>query len=1049
MRVFLLIFFLIPNLIFAQISFDHITVDQGLSQSGVNDFDQDKQGYLWIATRDGLNKYDGQNFEIFRNKRSDSTSIGNNNIWSLEIDDQDNIWLGTIAGLSCFDAERSRFYNYTNPEYQYKFPNTSDITFNGDSVIIGTHEGVFIFLRSSKRWISIDSFQNVRINAIEKLSNGQILIASEIGAYIFENAGVKQVLGDVISDVRDIFVYEEGVLLGDETRIFKFNQNLTLTDEIEIYSDDKFSLMDIICDGSGNFWVAYKGVRIIDKDFSNVKVYSHDEIDPKSLNSNFTSTIYKTRDGSIWVGTNGAGINKYDPNSLKFNTVTHNPFDNRFLSSGYVSGFYHDKYLYVGLVDEIDVFDISTYPAKKIKTIDFKDVRPERIYKIIPFDNKFLIGSEHTLLVMDGDQYEPVTVGFSINDIQQISDHHYLIISSDSVNRIKIYNTKLNEIKDVVHDDIKELLYSALVETDQIWVGGGRGLYKFSKDLESYEYYSGENGEFTFQVKCITRDKEGKLWIGTWGEGLYIFDETKNTLIPFKLNNELPNSTIYGILEDDAGNLWFSSNNGLMCYFKEDQSIKHYTYEDGLQSNEFNTASYLKLNDGTLVFGGIKGFSYFHPQSIASQNQNQIQFVEEIQINEIPIDYHDTQNKGIQILESDILKVQINTIDFNSNSKIEYRYKLNENDEFIEIGNVKVIKLSNLKAGDYQLKINSTNSSGTWSDDFITLEIIVSEKLIYRPWFIFLCISILLMGAILFNRIRNINLEKRANLLEEAIRQRTDEISRQNKDILQKNKELYRQRKELIELKDSLEDRVQNRTKDLEKKNKDLKYKNEQLEQFSYISSHNLKGPLASMKGLMNLLKVTDDNNEEEILDKLNLSIEKLDSIVTDLSKIIDLREDNRQFDLLSIKEVLGTVISDLDQEIRESDFEIQIADFNDYKIKGVKAYLYSVFYNIIHNSFKYRKCDIDKSFLKVEVSEVDGFVIINFEDNGIGIDMNHAKKKLFRLFQRFNDNLKGKGIGLYMIKTQVEAMKGEILLDSELDKGTTIIIKFPISNLG
>jgi signal transduction histidine kinase len=226
----------------------------------------------------------------------------------------------------------------------------------------------------------------------------------------------------------------------------------------------------------------------------------------------------------------------------------------------------------------------------------------------------------------------------------------------------------------------------------------------------------------------------------------------------------------------------------------------------------------------------------------------------------------------------------------------------------------------------------------------------------------------------------------------------------------------------------------------------DIIQRNNNLEQFAYIVSHNLRAPVANISGIIYVMETMklDKNQENVMVNELSKSIKKLDEVILDLNHIL-LRKDGN---LYQVKEIVyfSELVEDIELSIGNMIVEEQFAIISDFsainEFMTTKSYLYSIFYNLISNSIKYRRTDID-SFIKIESNMVNNSLVITFEDNGLGIDLQKKGDQVFGLYKRFHYHTEGKGMGLHMVKTQVEALGGKISLESEVDKGTTFVIEF------
>lgn len=267
---------------------------------------------------------------------------------------------------------------------------------------------------------------------------------------------------------------------------------------------------------------------------------------------------------------------------------------------------------------------------------------------------------------------------------------------------------------------------------------------------------------------------------------------------------------------------------------------------------------------------------------------------------------------------------------------------------------------------------------------------------------------------------------------QEEISSQRDLVAQQNENLEQARQIIEIQHQTLIEKNEGLEQEIQRRTKEL------VDY-NHQLEQFAFISSHNLRAPIARILGLGNLLEL-QHTKEDELTIQKNLihSARELDRVVKDLNTILDVRKrSNTIITEIDVKEEIELVLLNLEKEILETNATIQIEVEPMPKLRTVKPYFDSIIMNLISNAIKYRKVDT-KPLIHVSVTHQNNFVCFTIKDNGLGIDLSTSRHKLFTLYSRFHDHVDGKGLGLYMVKTQVESLGGKIEVQSEVNAGTT-----------
>jgi signal transduction histidine kinase len=310
---------------------------------------------------------------------------------------------------------------------------------------------------------------------------------------------------------------------------------------------------------------------------------------------------------------------------------------------------------------------------------------------------------------------------------------------------------------------------------------------------------------------------------------------------------------------------------------------------------------------------------------------------------------------------------------------------------------------------------------------------------------------------------KNSFLQGQNAMLEFGVTERTQEITTQNEEIVAQREELSRQweiqaiqnkelqkAQEIIEnqnaeiqsMNDHLQTEVNNRTRELNHANQELIEQNSQLEQFGFIAGHNLRAPLARILGLTNLLTISLEAEKGMILEKLLWSAKDLDQVIQDLTSILNIKKHTSNLVQVDLKKSFDLVKRTLEKEIEKSQAVVR-ADFSPSEmVFAVELYVKSILYNLISNAVKYRDPERPVSIVVATAIEKD-FVRLSVTDNGLGIDLSRYKQSLFGLYKRFHTHMEGRGLGLYLVKTQIEALGGKVDVISELNKGTTFFVYF------
>lgn len=288
--------------------------------------------------------------------------------------------------------------------------------------------------------------------------------------------------------------------------------------------------------------------------------------------------------------------------------------------------------------------------------------------------------------------------------------------------------------------------------------------------------------------------------------------------------------------------------------------------------------------------------------------------------------------------------------------------------------------------------------------------------------------------------------------LEDKVIERTQKINEINQELTSQRDQLFEQNEtieqnlnELNDVRKNLVHTVHQKTKELRQANKELVSQNAQLEQYAFITAHNLKAPVARLRGLVNIFELTNKpaNPNNELIHRIKEASLDMDEVISDINKILQIKNFNQQDrQLINIDEIVGKIEERLKDRITENKVEVK-KDLDATRIKSIDTYLESILYNLIYNGIKYCREHVD-SFIEIRSYNKGSRFHIEVKDNGIGIDLEQFGDKIFGLYQRFHDHVNGKGIGLYLVKTQVEALNGTISIESKVDEGTSFKVSFP-----
>jgi len=661
-----------------QLHFTHFGTEDGLSELNPNCLLQDSRGFIWIGTADGLNRYDGYEFKIFRNEAKDNTTIGNNYVQDIIEDKEGNIWAATIGGgLNKFDRNTNRFHRYLHSEKNKSsissnfvsklaldrsgkiwvatqkdglnlfdpktgasthYCNTSDSTSLSDNSVmtvyvdhennvwVGTdNEGLCLFNRNSNNFTR---FKN-------SSSNPESISGNKVTA-LFEGSR------------HNLWVGTQGAglnLYNATTHTFKHFVNDPHNKNSLVHN----SIQSIAEDDSHNIWIGTEngGLSIYTPEWDQFLSYYHDDIDNTTLTGNSIDVILKDKTGNMWLGVFAGGIDLYKKNTSNFEHYKHNMQPNS-LSNDFVLSLYEDKdyNIWVGTDGGgLNMFNLksNSFTVYKNNPADKNSISGDNILDIKPDDQgNIWIGTwGNGVNVMDlatrkfkifkHDPANPNSLsGDNIYAIAQTPDKKMWLGSfGDGLNLYLPESNTFAHFKNVAKDPTSlgsDRINSLLSDSKgNLWIGtDDAGLDLFVPRTNSFlrfPHSDHANSISSNTVLDLYEDHSGQIWICTLS-GLNKFDPITHHFTVYKTKDGLPNDYTQAILEDDKGSLWVSTNNGIAKYDPKTNKFKNYTTEDGLQGDEFKQHSALKSSTGAFYFGGVNGFNSFFPDHIVHSSYN-------------------------------------------------------------------------------------------------------------------------------------------------------------------------------------------------------------------------------------------------------------------------------------------------------------------------------------------------------------------------------------------------------------------------------------------
>jgi signal transduction histidine kinase/ligand-binding sensor domain-containing protein/DNA-binding response OmpR family regulator len=647
----------------------HLTVEDGLSHSFVLNITQDKYGFMWFGTEDGLNMYDGYSFKEFRHNPDNPNSLSANSILTVYEDQSGLLWIGTRGGgLNCLDRQKNVFTRYLNDQ-----KNNSSISGNSVYDIIEVSPG-FLWIGTENGLSFFDSKKNSFTNYQHIPEN----LNSLSGKTVYSLLGTSSAL----------WVGTENGLNYFDINKNSFTRYPHSPDNPNTISNNK--IFSIYEDHSGILWIGTEdGLNEYDPESNSFKRYKHDPHSQKSLSSNIIYTIHEDPSGLIWLGTGGGGLNIFDRESRSFRHYHHDPQNPKSLPDHTIYSVYEDRagVFWAGTENGVNLFDYKRNPFVHFKSDPVNT-------NSISNNNVSSIFEDHEGVVWTG------TYGSGLNSFDRrnslfkryyhdpknsnsLSGDYILSIAEDRSGKLwigtshqglELFNLQRNSFKHFRHNPLNvnslsdNTVYCIFEDSEgKLWIGTEKGLNRYDADKGSFKRYRNNpdnpnslSGDY---VLSICENRSGELWIGTWGNGLNLFNRQNQTFTHFKhdpsdrnslshnhvlviyedisgklwigteggLNlfnpetrnfkrftnwNGLPGDRVVGILEDEKGKLWISTNKGLSRLNPETEEFRNFDVSDGLLNNEFNNKAFCKGHDGIMYFGSPRGITAFDPENI-------------------------------------------------------------------------------------------------------------------------------------------------------------------------------------------------------------------------------------------------------------------------------------------------------------------------------------------------------------------------------------------------------------------------------------------------
>lgn len=1114
----------------------YLTADNGLSRNLVNQIFRDSRGFMWISTSNGLDRYDGYDFIHF-NSRNLGNVLQSDNIHCIEEDNNGNFWIGTENGLNFFNYQTGEIANAMLDSKLNLHSSTINFIKKDESgdLWIGYDKGLLKLHYTADKKIQTEIIYrtNSPVTAFLQL-NGSLflgidntvcrLIKGANGKYKKVNTDekLKNFLGFV-----NVLYYDNGLIwVGTSIGLYKYEPNseaLTpyLANPFRNTSLSSSYITDINKNKNGQLLIGTLiGLNIYDYRTDNFEhISSEANWNGVSLNNNFVSCVF-VNDNSIWVGTEKGGINLLTPDPNIFSNVLYSPENPTSLSKNPVNSIYEDKSgdLWVGTVEGglnlrkhgSTVFSHYYSELGNAKSLSHNSV--SSICQDYRGDYWFATWGRGINRVKYADRYKPVFQQFynDPNSKKSIFNNFVAAMASDDKNHALWVGTRLGlDYLDLDNDQFSHVLSYLPLEkrpkfitgmyidhNRRLWVGAGNGLFCIYLNKTNIKrnriYYKHFRYELTNpashkieKINCILETKEGHLWFGSNGNGIYCLNEKTDGMKfqNFNQNTGLLDNVVYGMLEDDAGRIWLSTDKGLCAYDPSKDSNRSFTKVDGLQSNQFYWDAFCKGIDGKMYFGSVAGFTCFDPlksNPILIKNKASITRIKVLNEDIFPpnfknsdrhLKFEGTNLHQIVLKESDkTFSVEFSALCYNLADKIKYAYRLKGFDNnWTEVSSDRrFATFTNIKYGKYELEIKCTNTDGTWSDELTTLKIKVIPPFYKTWWFLLLFLSSLIYSVYQYY-VHRINLLKKQKIqLKQLVEERTHEIEQQKEMLEEQADQLKSNMEILIEH----QQEVSRQNEMLTNQNQKITHQKEQLitlskkvqeanlDKISFFTNitHEFRTPITLILGpVERSLKLSTN---PKVLEQLNIVQRNSRLLLTLINQLMDFRKvDSGKMELVKTQQNFVEFLDDLILPFEDLVKDRGVIFRKQYRINPSEFLfdrdnMQKVLSNLLSNAIKFTPNQGTITVVAstyVDKSDQKERLYVAVKDTGKGVPEEDQEKIFDRFYQSKQNQAfsgygqSGTGIGLYLCKRIIQLHNGKIEVRNQASGGASFRFIIPI----
>ena len=1098
-----------------------VTMDDGLMHHYIDDIYKDGTGYLWFSTGGGLSRYDGYKFTHY-NMNSAPVAIKGNFVHKVCEDDLNRLWIASEGGLDVLDLRKHQNVDLFSgvDSLNLSFPDNSVVNIlkdaNGDIWLYSTK--IYKIQLSEEGDIQDillyeDNLQGELFVALSDIDNdGNVWAGFNNQIYKLFPSEDNRLKAFPLSnklnfEAKTMFMKfllkENDVWIGTDRGLYRYYRN---EDVLKVYrsrADDPHSLSHdyvselVLTDSKQLVAGTLKGINIYNpsSDAFDQIVAGHAS-EGYGLNSNFINAVFY-EEGILWLGTETGGINKLSPRNAFIRNYTHDKNVEGSISRNPVNAILEDEdeNLWIGTVEgglnlkgkgeeRFTHYTASSSTHLSHNSVSAFSVDDEgRLWAGTWGFGITLLDIAHPgkgpVKYIHTGQYPQFLVDF----IGTLSyDRHNNAMWIGTNQGLFYYDIENDSLQKPFHDNMSDhingIIGSVIDGDNQLWMGCAEGVYLVDLNRQEGHPFSYVHLKYKLdnpQSKLVERitsfciDSEGVLWLGSDGFGIYkriVNNDGSYDFKSYTTSDGMANNNVKGLLEDEMGNLWISTNNGLSCYNKQNNSFTNYYEEDGLASSQFYWNAYAKAKSGLLYFGTLDGLVAVDPEMITTNTVQYRVILTDFYVNNERVNPGKIISKDISVADEIILheKTRSFSIDFSALnyrviSNYVYAYRLEGYDgNWIELEkNAHTVTYMNLPAGNYQFQVKYAPKDRQDTGAVTQINIRIKPYFYKTNWFISLMLLLGILTIIMLHYWRIRSYEHQQKVLKQIVDDRTEEIEKQ-KGVLTVQKNELSQRNQLLS--EQNEKITRQKEQLVEMSQKMRKMTTERLDFFTNVS-HEFRTPITLIVGpVERALKLSTN---PYVVEQLHFVERNSKYLLTLINQLMDFRKiESNKLEVTyrkgDFQDFIESVISPFDFQAGDRDIQLlrryDLANpdfyFDDEGIRKIMT-------NLLSNAIKYTPNNgvitvYMKSFR--ESATISEKLYISVKDSGTGIP-EEDQEKVFRRFYQSRNHLiypvhgqSGTGIGLYLTKQVVEALGGNIWIKNNKKAGSSFRIILPLHSM-